>query len=81
MLTGLLIAALVVAGLACPLMMWLGRRGIGPGCALMPCAPGRDEETLQSLRARHEELSRRLEALEPEDATAASELEPSSFQG
>jgi hypothetical protein len=75
MLAGLLIAAVVLAALACPLMMWLGRRGIGPGCALSGCTPQRDEETLESLRARHEELSRRLEALEADRPAAASDLE------
>lgn len=71
MVSGLLIAVVVLAGLACPLMMWLGRRGIGPGCALMGCMPQRDEETLESLRARQQELAQRLEALEVTDITGA----------
>lgn len=75
MLTGLLVALVVVAALACPLMMWLGRRGIGPGCAMMGCEPQHDQETLESLRGRQEELARRLEALEGDEASAASQRE------
>lgn len=64
MLAGLLIAAVVLGALACPLMMWLGRRGIGPGCALMGCSPQRSVETLESLRARERELAERIAQLE-----------------
>ncbi len=72
MFNGLLIALVVVAALACPVMMLLGRRGIGPGCALMGCRPrGRDEslarsgdESLEDLRARQRELARRVAELE-----------------
>ena len=81
MLTGLLVAVVVLAALACPLMMWPGRRGIGPGCAMMGCDPQQDEETLESLRARHEAVSRRLEALEGNQTTAASQRERSSVAG
>ncbi len=64
MLDGLLVAVVVLGTLACPLMMWLGRHGIGPSCAIMRCKPRRREETRESLLARHTELSRRLAALE-----------------
>ena len=64
MLGGLVIAAVVLGALACPLMMWLGRRGIGPGCALMGCGPQQSEDTLESLRARERELSERIAQLE-----------------
>lgn len=75
MLAGLLIAAVVLAALACPLMMWLGRRGIGPGCAIMGCSPQREEETLETLRARNEELSRHLAALEAREPGDRAPLE------
>jgi len=75
MLTGFVVAFVVLAGLACPLLMLLGRRGIGPGCAIMGCSPQRDEDTLESLRAQHEQLLRRLEALDADHPTEASESE------
>jgi hypothetical protein len=75
MSTGLLIAGVVLVALACPLMMWLGSRGIGPGCAIMGCTPQRDEETLESLRAHNDELSRRLAALEAREASVRLPLE------
>lgn len=64
MLSGVVIAAVVLGALACPLMMWLGRRGIGPGCALMGCRPQQTEDTLESLRGREHELSERIAQLE-----------------
>ena len=64
MLTGFVVAFVV-----------LGRRGIGPGCAIMGCSPQRDEDTLESLRAQHEQLLRRLEALDADHPTEASESE------
>jgi hypothetical protein len=64
MLTGLLFGLVVVAALACPVMVLLGRRGIGPGCAMMGCKPKREQETLESLRARHDELSTRIAKIE-----------------
>lgn len=73
MLSGLLIALVVVAALACPVMMLLGRRGIGPGCALMRCRPRGRDQSLEDLRARQRELGRRVaefEADEPEPAPA-----------
>ena len=75
MLTGLLVVVVLLAAIVCPLMMWLGRRGIGPGCAIMGCTPQRDEESLESLRAQHDALARRLEALEAADTTGAPEFE------
>jgi hypothetical protein len=68
MLEAVLIAAVVVAALACPVMMWLGRRGIGPGCAMMgACAPKeREGETLDDLRRREGEVSARIARLERE---------------
>jgi hypothetical protein len=63
-----MIAAIVVGALACPVMMWLGRRGIGPGCAMMDaCAPEDQEgETLEELRRREREVSARVARLERE---------------
>lgn len=59
--------AIVAAALVCPTMMWLGRRGVGPGCAM--CPPERNKEagnqgSLEDLRARQRELSMQLEKLE-----------------
>lgn len=53
---------IAVAALACPAMMWLGRRGIGPGCAI--CPPHRRDDSLEELQARHRALSTRIEQLE-----------------
>lgn len=64
----ILLPAIVAAALACPLMMWLGRRGIGPGCAICP-PRRRDGDSLDDLRARQRTLAARideLEAREPE---------------
>lgn len=61
----LLIALIVVAALACPVTMLLGRRGIGPGCRTPGCGRGRGStESLERLRARERELARRIEELE-----------------
>ncbi len=72
MLNALLIALVAVAALACPVMMLLGRRGIGPGCALMGCKPKSKEETIESLRTRQHELGARIAKLE----TGADAEEP-----
>ena len=69
MLDGLLIALVAVAALACPVMMWLGRRGIGPGCAMMGCRPKREQETVEQLRARQRELAARIAKLEAGERT------------
>lgn len=65
---GLVLAVIVLGALACPLMMWLGRRGIGPGCALMGCRP-QGEDTLESLRARELELAEQIAGLGQPDRT------------
>ena len=65
MVTGLLIGLVIAGALACPLMMLLGRRGIGPGCFLGPCAEGEDGSA-QGLRKRQQELAARIGELEAE---------------
>ena len=80
MLNGLLIALVVAAGLACPIMLLLGRRGIGPGCALMRCPPRSRDESLEDLRARQSELERRVAELEPDEPEPASN-QPSLSRG
>lgn len=55
MLFGLVIALVDLGTLACPLMMLLGRRGIGPSCALSTCRDAAD-----SIRARQSELSEQI---------------------
>lgn len=67
MFEALLIVGIVVAALACPVMMMLGRRGIGPGCAMMGCSPKKKKgETVDDLRRRERELSARITELEAE---------------
>lgn len=63
-ITALLIAAVVASALVCPTLMLLGRRGIGPGCAMMGCEPKRKPETLDDLRTRQQELERSIARLE-----------------
>ncbi len=75
MTSGLLLGVAVLAALACPLMVWLGRRGIGPGCALMGCQPRRKEETVESLRSEQEQLGRRLAAFEARQTAAPFDRE------
>jgi len=58
----LLPIAIVAAVLVCPAMMWLGRRGIGPGCAM--CPPRRSEESLEDLKARQQTLRAQIDELE-----------------
>lgn len=59
----ILLLAIVAAALVCPALMWLGRRGIGPGCAI--CPPRRsDEESLDDLRARQRTLGTQIDELE-----------------
>ena len=64
MLDALLIVLVAAAALACPVMMLLGRRGIGPGCAMLGCKPRHGEDTLEALRARQRELARQIDRLE-----------------
>lgn len=67
MLEAALIAAVVLGVLACPVMMWLGRRGIGPGCAMMSaCTPEEQGDTLEELRRREREVAARIAQLETE---------------
>lgn len=66
-----MIAAVVVGALACPVMMLLGRRGIGPGCALMNCAPKRADD-LGELRRRQQEVTGRIAELESGEPAAAA---------
>lgn len=69
MLEALLLAAVVVGLLSCPLMMSLGRRGVGPGCATPGCADSR-EGTLADLRCRERELGEEIVRLEAGDERA-----------
>lgn len=69
MFEALLVAAVVVGVLACPVMMLLGRRGIGPGCALMNCAPKQADE-LGELRQREREVASRIAELEAAERPA-----------
>ena len=60
MTSWLLAVAIVAAALVCPAMMWLGQRGIGPGCAV--CPPRRsEEESLKELRARQRTLAAQID--------------------
>ena len=61
--------ALVAAALVCPALMWLGRRGIGPGCAI--CWPRRsDGESLDDLRERQRRLAAQIEEYEAAEREA-----------
>jgi hypothetical protein len=56
----------IVAGvLVCPAMMWFGRRGIGPGCAI--CPPRRDE-SLEDLQTRLRAVTTRIDEFETRHA-------------
>lgn len=74
MLEALLVAAVVIGVVACPVMMWLGRRGIGPGCAMMGgCrAEPEKEESLDELRRRERELAGKIQRLEREGSASPS---------
>ncbi len=74
MLDGLLIGLIVAAALACPAMMWLGRRGIGPGCSIPGCRPKQKAETLDDLRARQEDLLTRIAELERHETPTAERV-------
>ena len=65
MATGLLIGVALAGALACPLMLLLGRLGIGPGCVLGRCGAAPDDSE-QGLRARQQELAARIAELETE---------------
>jgi hypothetical protein len=68
----LLVAAVLVAGLACPAMMWWQRRrGREAAC----CAPAsvRDERSeLEALRERQRELAARIAELDRGDEARAA---------
>ena len=66
MVQALFAVAIVAAALACPAMMWLGRRGIGPGCAI--CPPRKQEDSLEDLQARQRDLAAKIEQLESQPA-------------
>lgn len=67
----LLIIGVVAAALVCPAIMWLGRRGIGPGCAI--CPPLRnDEESLEELKARQRSLAVAIDGLEAQQPTTTA---------
>jgi len=65
MATGLLIGLAVAGALACPLMMLLGRHGIGPGCFLGHCVAV-EEGSAQGVHRRQQELAARIAELEAE---------------
>ena len=71
MLDGLLIAVIVIGAACCPVMMWLGRRGIGPGCGLAHCRRKREQDTVEDLRARQRELSKQIAEIEQAAAPGA----------
>lgn len=58
----LLAIAILAAVLVCPAIMWLGRRGIGPGCAM--CLPRGQDESLEELRARERRLAAQIRELD-----------------
>ena len=58
-----LVGAIVVAALLCPALMWLGRRGIGPGCAVCPPRRG-NGQSLDELKARQQSLKAEIEKLQ-----------------
>ena len=62
MIQALFAIAIVAAALVCPAMLWLGRRGIGPGCAM--CPPRKQEDSLEDLQARQRNLAAKIENFE-----------------
>jgi hypothetical protein len=72
-LEAILIGAIAVGALACPTMMWLGRRGIGPGCGIMGCKPAEPDESLDVLRQRQRQLKAQLEELKRADRSGAAQ--------
>ena len=63
------VLAIVAAALVCPTLMWLGRHGIGPGCAI--CPPRRsDEASLDDLRAGQRTLAKQIDELEAREPEA-----------
>lgn len=68
---GVLIGLIVLAVLACPAMMWLARRGMGPGFA-MTREPKQRRESLDALRKRQRELELQIDELEADERAAKS---------
>lgn len=74
MATGLLVALVLLAVLACPAMMWFGaRRGRAPACAAPGVGRSPDVE-LEQLRRRQRELAaaiRQVDEHGPDSRTGA----------
>lgn len=65
--TALLVAAVLIAGLACPAMMWWQRRrGQDAACCLPVEGRGKDAAELDGLREKNDALSARLAELRGE---------------
>lgn len=75
MVQALFAVAIVAAAVACPAMMWLGRRGIGPGCAI--CPPRKQEDSLEDLQARQRDLAAKIEQLESQPAPVREQVSTS----
>jgi hypothetical protein len=60
--------AIVAAALVCPALMWFGRRGIGPGCAM--CPPRRKEYSLEDLQVRQRDLAAKIDEFERQPVPA-----------
>lgn len=70
--TALLVAAVLVAGLACPVMMWWQRRrGRQAACCPPMSASGERGDELDELRSDNEALSARLAELGAEPRPAS----------
>jgi hypothetical protein len=73
--TALLVAAVLVAGLACPAMMWWQRRrGRRAACCVPGDAGAEDATELAALRRQHDVLSTRVAELrgEPQPLTSGA---------
>ena len=69
MSTGILIALVVVAALACPLMMWWqSRRGRAAVCCV-PARPSEKSGEVEALRARQERLAAQIAELETREGS------------
>lgn len=66
MIGTLVIVAVALAALACPLVMWLGRRGIGRNSPVSESAGRENGKSLEALRARQRALEQRIARLEAE---------------
>lgn len=73
MLEAVLIAAIVVGVLTCPVMTWLGRRGIGPSWMTGSCEPANEDvDKLDDLREREQELASRSTGFERQPRVEAA---------